>query len=42
MPYRKKSEEILGDLLEDRIVSYLIPNGEWGSNLTKQQITPWG
>ncbi|QDP41755.1 antibiotic biosynthesis monooxygenase family protein [Radiobacillus deserti] len=33
-PYRKKHEEILGDLLEDRIVSYLTPKGEWGSNLT--------
>lgn len=33
-PYRKKYEEVLGDLLEDRIISYLTPKGEWGSNLT--------
>ncbi|MFS0817058.1 antibiotic biosynthesis monooxygenase [Lysinibacillus sp. 1 U-2021] len=38
-PYRKKYEEILGDLLEDRIISYLIPNGEWGSNLTNGSRT---
>ncbi|MBL3647054.1 MULTISPECIES: hypothetical protein [Bacillus] len=33
-PYRKKYEEVVGDLLEDRIISWLTPNGEWGSNLT--------
>lgn len=38
-PYRKKYEEILGDLLEERIISYLIPNGEWGSNLTNAPMS---
>lgn len=33
-PYRKKYDESLGELLEDRIISFLTPTGEWGSNLT--------
>lgn len=33
--YRKKYEEILGDLLEDRIISYLTPSGEWGTNVSR-------
>jgi quinol monooxygenase YgiN len=33
-PYRKEYEENLGDILEDRIISWLEPIGEWGSQLT--------
>jgi quinol monooxygenase YgiN len=33
-PYRKEYEEKLAELLEDRIISYLEPIGEWGSQLT--------
>ncbi|QGQ97683.1 antibiotic biosynthesis monooxygenase [Paenibacillus psychroresistens] len=34
-PYRKDYEGILGELIEDRSVSWLEPMGEWGSMLTK-------
>lgn len=33
-PYRKKYEETLASLINDRIVSWLEPIGEWGSQLT--------
>lgn len=33
-PYRKEYEGVLSELLTDRIVSWLIPIAEWGSNLT--------
>lgn len=32
--YRKEYEEKLSGLIEDRIVSWLEPVGEWGSQLT--------
>lgn len=34
-PYRKDYEGTLGELIEDRIISWLEPKGEWGSTLTK-------
>ncbi|KRF31640.1 putative quinol monooxygenase [Paenibacillus sp. Soil787] len=33
-PYRKEYEETLTSLIDDRIVSWLEPIGEWGSQLT--------
>ncbi|MFP7288595.1 antibiotic biosynthesis monooxygenase [Shouchella clausii] len=33
-PYRKEYEESLTSLIDDRIVSWLEPIGEWGSQLT--------
>lgn len=33
-PYRKEYEDVLGDLLEERIVSFLAPISEWGSTVT--------
>lgn len=33
-PYRKEYEEALTSLIDDRIVSWLEPIGEWGSQLT--------
>ncbi|KRF32210.1 antibiotic biosynthesis monooxygenase [Paenibacillus sp. Soil787] len=33
-PYRKEYEETLTNLIDDRIVSWLEPIGEWGSQLT--------
>ncbi|MBA2939634.1 antibiotic biosynthesis monooxygenase [Paenibacillus sp. CGMCC 1.16610] len=32
-PYRKEYEGTLGELIEDRMVSWLEPKGEWGSTL---------
>jgi quinol monooxygenase YgiN len=36
-PYRKEYEAALGNLVDDRIVSWLEPVGEWGSQLTGVQ-----
>ncbi|MCM3629097.1 antibiotic biosynthesis monooxygenase [Paenibacillus glycanilyticus] len=33
-PYRKNYEGTLGDLILERSVSWLVPWGEWGSELT--------
>ncbi|MFD2612214.1 putative quinol monooxygenase [Paenibacillus gansuensis] len=33
-PYRKDYENVLSEMLEDRIVSWLVPTGEWGSRIT--------
>ncbi|AZN43794.1 antibiotic biosynthesis monooxygenase [Paenibacillus albus] len=33
-PYRKNYEETLGNLVIDRSVSWLEPQGEWGSKIT--------
>ena len=33
-PYRKDYESTLAELIEDRMVSWLEPKGEWGSTLT--------
>jgi hypothetical protein len=36
--YREKYESKLGDLIEERIISYLTPVAEWGSNLINEHF----
>lgn len=35
-PYRKTYEKQLVDLIDERMISYLTPTNEWGTNLTKR------
>ncbi|MGG4166376.1 antibiotic biosynthesis monooxygenase family protein [Rossellomorea vietnamensis] len=37
-PYRKDYEETLGSMIEDRIVSWHRPIGEWGGNVTGKKF----